>query len=164
MGPLLWFPIFLSISLVAFCVVTDFFLWQQKATLGSRILSAARDNICHSILSVLTWSIGINFQKFALSDCKNLMLSGFFASILDVDNFIVARSFSLKVSYKLQSSHFSSSFINYNKTCRQRRNGDCLNPNLHSFWTIPFIEQSSATGDWCAKQYVIGRTLVADIV
>lgn len=92
-----WSPIHSSLLLLLFCLTTELSPWQQRRTRTGRILAALRDNLSHSLLAVLTWSISLNFDKLTVSDLRHLLLAGLAASLIDVDHFLAARSFSLKV-------------------------------------------------------------------
>lgn len=78
------------------------------------IYKALFDNSTHSLIGALTWLI-ITFRiknNTLWLRTAEIMLCAFIASIIDLDHFIVARSWRLKVIFKINVSKYLTIFFN----------------------------------------------------
>lgn len=57
------------------------------------------DNLSHIIIGIFSWLLSISYEKlYHPWNIVNCLLCGFFASIVDIDHFLMARSLKLNVS------------------------------------------------------------------
>ncbi|PKU35007.1 transhypothetical protein [Limosa lapponica baueri] len=82
-----------SLGLGIFCFVADRLL-QFSFIQQNNWLRAFSDNVVHGIPGMWSWAIVIGLRK--KSDCTEVTLAGFLASVIDVDRFFLAGSLSLK--------------------------------------------------------------------
>ena len=88
-------PIFIFCFFFDYLLKSDILLQNRK---GSKSLSKAIcDNVGHGLIAVSTWLVVIDY-KFSMWNVTQLVLCGLAGSIIDIDHFIHARSFLLKVS------------------------------------------------------------------
>ncbi|XP_069483333.1 transmembrane protein 267 [Ambystoma mexicanum] len=87
-----------SLGLGLFCFLSDrllqFSLFQQNDW-----LRALSDNAVHGMVGMWSWAIVIGLRK--KSDFCEVLLAGFLASVIDVDHFFLAGSFSIKAALNL---------------------------------------------------------------
>lgn len=84
-----------SLGLGVFCYLADRLL-QFPFIQQIYWLRALSDNMVHGIIGLWSWAIVIGLKK--KSDFTEVILAGFLSSVIDMDHFILAGSFSLKVS------------------------------------------------------------------
>lgn len=84
-----------SLGLGIFCYLADKLL-QFSFIQQTYWLRALSDNMVHGIIGLWSWAIVIGLKK--KSDFTEVILAGFLSSVIDMDHFILAGSFSLKVS------------------------------------------------------------------
>lgn len=67
------------------------------------IKKAFIDNCTHSLVAVISWLIVLLKchlrSSLIINSVFELLLCGFMASIIDIDHFVMAKSFKLKVGY-----------------------------------------------------------------
>nr|XP_033787666.1 transmembrane protein 267 [Geotrypetes seraphini]XP_033787675.1 transmembrane protein 267 [Geotrypetes seraphini]XP_033787684.1 transmembrane protein 267 [Geotrypetes seraphini]XP_033787692.1 transmembrane protein 267 [Geotrypetes seraphini]XP_033787701.1 transmembrane protein 267 [Geotrypetes seraphini]XP_033787712.1 transmembrane protein 267 [Geotrypetes seraphini]XP_033787721.1 transmembrane protein 267 [Geotrypetes seraphini] len=90
--------VFSSFGLGVFCVLVDRFL-QLSFIQQSDWLRALSDNVVHGVVGMWSWAIVIGLRK--KSNLWEVMVAGFFASVIDVDHFYLAGSLSLKTALHL---------------------------------------------------------------
>ncbi|XP_043932776.1 transmembrane protein 267 [Protopterus annectens] len=90
--------VFASIGLAVFCYVADCFA-QLSFILQNDWLRALSDNAIHGVVGSWSWAIVIGLRK--KSDFYEVILAGFLSSVIDLDHFIAAGSFSLKAALNL---------------------------------------------------------------
>ena len=106
---LLGIEVFLAVS----CILGDYyvfqslslinlFLFRNVSILNEAILRAFLDNFIHGLIGLVSWFIVI-YPQFKFYE---LMAAWFFASILDIDHFISARSFRIADVGSLQKRPF----------------------------------------------------------
>ncbi|XP_015920566.2 transmembrane protein 267 [Parasteatoda tepidariorum] len=61
------------------------------------------DNLTHIAIGIISWLIVISYDKISLSHLLQSLLCGFFAGIIDVDHFLMAKSLNLKDAVSLPS-------------------------------------------------------------
>ncbi|XP_078531164.1 transmembrane protein 267 [Lissotriton helveticus] len=87
-----------SLGLGIFCFLSDQFL-RFSLIQRNDWLRALTDNTVHGLVGMWSWAIVIGFRK--KSDFYEVLLAGFLASVIDVDHFFLAGSFSLKAALNL---------------------------------------------------------------
>lgn len=88
--------ILLTFLLATVCIIGDNL---PLITTGD-LVNALVDNCTHSLVAVISWLIILNYDlksPVIINSLCELLLCGFFASVIDVDHFIMAKSFYLKV-------------------------------------------------------------------
>lgn len=95
--------IVISLLLCATCFIGDYFVQSIKT---SRFLKALCDNLTHGLIGTLAAVILINGNGFKAKLNENehiFIIVGCFivSSIIDIDHFIAAKSFNLKVGTKI---------------------------------------------------------------
>lgn len=88
----------LTISLASLCFAGDHILKISN----KNVVRAIVDSCTHSLVSIVSWLIVLlkchNHSSMIKNSVFEIFLSGIFASVIDVDHFILARSINLKVS------------------------------------------------------------------
>ena len=103
--------LFAEVSLAFICTIGDYYIFDSIKVIelvhrylgfSERLTRALMDNCAHSSVGILSWLI------IAYPNCSflELALAGFFASILDLDHFINAKSLSLQDAISLGSRPF----------------------------------------------------------
>lgn len=79
------------------------------------------DNLTHIIIGVFSWLLCISYEKLCHPwNIANCLLCGFFASIVDIDHFLMAKSLKLNVSVIFLRQYFHVIFLLFvvvNGTC-----------------------------------------------
>lgn len=79
------------------------------------------DNLTHIIIGVFSWLLCISYEKVCHPwNIANCLLCGFFASIVDIDHFLMAKSLKLNVSVIFLRQYFHVIFLLFvviNGTC-----------------------------------------------
>lgn len=101
----------LVIFLGLICIIGDYYVFDTNSLINlvnkrlgfsERLIRALMDNGCHSLIGALSWFIitypNTNFLEF--------ILSGFLSSIIDIDHFLSAKSFSLLDAISLPKRPF----------------------------------------------------------
>ncbi len=100
-----------ELILAFICTVGDYFVFDslhiiniinQIVGLSERLTRALLDNSAHSLVGIISWFL-ITYPRWNLYE---LILSGVVASLIDLDHFISARSFSLLDAISLSSRPF----------------------------------------------------------
>ncbi|XP_008260390.2 transmembrane protein 267 [Oryctolagus cuniculus] len=92
-----------SLGLGIFCLVADRIL-QFPIIQQNDWIRALSDNAAHCVIGMWSWAIVIGIKK--KTDCGEIILAGFLASVIDVDHFFLARSLSLKAALTLPRRPF----------------------------------------------------------
>ncbi|KAM4809899.1 transmembrane protein 267 [Rhinophrynus dorsalis] len=87
-----------SLGLGIFCFLSDR-VQQITFIQQNDWLRALSDNATHCVIGMWSWAIVIGLRK--RSDFCEVMLAGFFASVIDLDHFVLADSFSLEAALNL---------------------------------------------------------------
>lgn len=70
------------------------------------------DNLTHIIIGVFSWLLCISYEKLCHPwNIANCLLCGFFASIVDIDHFLMAKSLKLNVSVIFLRQYFHVIFL-----------------------------------------------------
>ncbi len=89
--------LFGSLALAGTCLACDHIL-QLPAVASSTYGGAVVDNFSHGLVGVVSWAVVVvAIPSCSLRQLAEVILCGLLASLLDVDHFIAARSFELKV-------------------------------------------------------------------
>ncbi|XP_054843063.1 transmembrane protein 267 [Eublepharis macularius] len=92
-----------SLGLGIFCFAADKFL-QFSFIQQNDWLRALSDNTVHGIVGLWSWAIVIGLKK--KSNFSEVIFAGFLSSVIDMDHFILAGSFSLKAALTLPQRPF----------------------------------------------------------
>lgn len=92
-----------SLGLGIFCFVADRLL-QFSIIRQHDWLRALSDNTVHGVVGLWSWAIVIGLKK--KSDFSEIMLAGFLSSMIDMDHFVLAGSFSLQAALTLPQRPF----------------------------------------------------------
>nr|XP_056704733.1 transmembrane protein 267 [Euleptes europaea] len=92
-----------SLGLGIFCFAADRFL-QFSLIQQNDWLRAISDNSVHGVVGLWSWAIVIGLKK--KSDFSEVFFAGFLSSVIDMDHFILAGSFSLKAAVTLPQRPF----------------------------------------------------------
>ena len=111
-----WFTLVFSFSSAMFCVLGDTFL--TKPSLSSRLwLRSLGDSLTHGVVGACCWAAVIvveeNFQR--PSTWGKVLLAGVLASTIDIDHFVAAKSFDLKVRISIWSDDVNNEKAKYSK-------------------------------------------------
>lgn len=69
------------------------------------------DNLTHIIIGMFSWLLSISYEKlYHPWNITNCLLCGFFAGIVDIDHFLMAKSLNLNVSIIFLSNIFTLIF------------------------------------------------------
>lgn len=105
------FLLLFEVALLLLVIIGDYYIFDtlvlisklnQISNLSDRIIRALMDNASHLLIGLLSWCI-ISYPKLTITE---LFLVSFFSSIIDIDHFISARSFSLSHAISLPSRPF----------------------------------------------------------
>lgn len=88
---------FLTGSLISSCLVGDYVLVKVSDKGTPIIVRACVDSVTHATIAVLSWKIAVD------GVAREVMFCGLLASLVDVDHFIMAKSFSLADAVSLGS-------------------------------------------------------------
>lgn len=87
-------PVLSELLLITVCILVD----RYKIFSGhSGWAAAVRDNGVHGTIACLCWAVFCDWRE-ATRDLTACMVCGLMAMMLDADHFIVAKTFTLKVS------------------------------------------------------------------
>ncbi|KAH0627919.1 hypothetical protein JD844_008490 [Phrynosoma platyrhinos] len=103
-----------SLGLGIFCFVADRLL-QFSFIQQNDWLRALSDNTVHGVVGLWSWAIVIGLKK--KSDLTEVLLAGFLSSVIDMDHFVLAGSFSLKVSCLDSSTKTIPSLFHCDSCC-----------------------------------------------
>ncbi|XP_063817810.1 transmembrane protein 267 [Pseudophryne corroboree] len=87
-----------SLGLGIFCFLADR-VQQASFIQQNDWLRSMSDNAIHGVIGMWSWAIVIGLRK--RSDFCEVLLAGFLASVIDLDHFFLAGSFSLKAALNL---------------------------------------------------------------
>lgn len=86
-----FFGILLGVSIIG-----DLFLY-SRVIQNNLYLRCVTDNLTHFCLGIISWLIVTSYEKFSVRLVFKSLICGIFASLIDVDHFLMAKSLNLKV-------------------------------------------------------------------
>ena len=105
-----WFVVWLcvlNISLVITCLLGDHLCFSVLEGKSRIEIKAVCDSIVHGAVAFLSWLIVVLDRQVPISDnLKEALICGLFASAIDLDHFIEARSFRINDAIKLTRRPF----------------------------------------------------------
>lgn len=100
------------ISVIGFLYSISHDVLQHESIKNVPLRRSLIDNLTHIIIGIFSWLLSVSYEKlYHPWNLANCLLCGFFAGVVDIDHFLMAKSFKLNVSIIFLKQCFHINFL-----------------------------------------------------